>query len=228
MKHWAIECNGLTRRYHETARGSGGVENINLQLVRGSFVVLAGPSGSGKSTLLNLIGGLDSPTAGRLVVNGVDLNTLDERGLALYRRHQVGFVFQSLNLIPSLSAAENIELPLRLLGVHSRQPRVDEALARVGLEGLGGAMPADLSGGEQQRVAIARALIHQPPVLLADEPTASLDSTNALAILQLLQGLGRDTGCTIVLATHDPRLIEASDCRIELQDGQLHHQHGCA
>lgn len=227
MSNWAIECRHLSRLYHDSAREGYGVEDINLRLAQGSFAVLAGPSGSGKSTLLNLIGGLDTPSSGQLIVGGVELTALDEQELALYRRRRVGFVFQSFNLISSLCATENIELPLRLLGVRERQSQVDEALARVGLDGLGQAMPADLSGGEQQRLAIARALIHQPAVLLADEPTASLDSANAMEILYLLQSLSRDTGSTILLATHDPRLIDSIDCRIELKDGHIHQLSGC-
>ncbi len=215
-----IECQGLSRRYPDSDGEGRGVFAIDLQIPAGSMTVLAGPSGSGKSTLLNLIGGLERADSGCLLVEGQDLNALDERGLALYRRRRVGFVFQEYNLIPSLNARENIELPLRLLGQRDDQ-RVEAMLERVGLGGRGAAMPNQLSGGERQRLALARAVIHRPALLLADEPTAGLDAANALMLLQLLRELNGELGVSVLLATHDARLIERIERRMRLEDGRL-------
>ncbi len=215
-----IECQGLSRRYPESGGEGRGVFDVDLRLEAGSMTVLAGPSGSGKSTLLNLIGGLERADSGCLSVDGRDLIALDETGLALYRRARVGFIFQEYNLIPSLSARENVELPLRLLGRRDHG-EVEAMLERVGLGGRGAAMPNQLSGGERQRLALARAVIHRPALLLADEPTAGLDAANALMLLQLLRELNDELGVSVLLATHDARLIERIERRVALEDGRI-------
>ncbi|MDE3074570.1 MAG: ABC transporter ATP-binding protein [Chloroflexota bacterium] len=190
----------------------------SLSVAKGEFVVILGPSGSGKSTLLNLIGGLDRPTAGKVLVAGSDLAGLSAGELADYRRLEVGFVFQFYNLIPSLTARENVQLAAELSGV---QRNVDEVLAAVGIEGRADHFPAQLSGGEQQRVAIARALVKQPPLLLCDEPTGALDYETGKAVLGLLQSLVQDGGRTVLLVTHNTALADMATRLVRLKDGSV-------
>ncbi len=219
----AFATERLARRYRLGETLVEALRGVDLEIARGELVAVAGPSGSGKSTLLHLLGGLDEPDAGRILVDGVDLAALGDRERTLLRRRRLGFVFQTFNLVPVLSALENVEYPLLLDGrpAAERRRRAAEALAAVGLAGRLGHRPDQLSGGERQRVAIARAVVHAPLALLADEPTGNLDSATAAEILDLLEGLCRERGTTIVVATHDPALVARSPRRIALHDGRI-------
>lgn len=200
------------------------VDGVSFQLPRSAVVALRGPSGCGKSTLLNLIGALDRPDSGRLTVDGVDVAKLSGRSEAAYRRRKVGFVFQQFNLVPYLSALENVTLPMELAGASSNgsaKLRARELLGQVGLtQDRLERRPAKLSGGEQQRVAIARALANDPPLILADEPTANLDSKTGALIINILRSL-RDEGRTVLIATHDDAIANEADVILEMRDGQL-------
>ena len=198
------------------------LRGVDLQITAGTRVAIAGPSGSGKTSLLLLLAGLERPTAGRVVVGGVDLATLGADALADLRRDQVGIVFQSFHLQPSLSALDNAALPLQMAGRRDARDAARAMLARVGLADRLHHRPAELSGGEQQRVAIARALVHRPPLLLADEPTGNLDDQTAEAVRDLLFTLNRDLGTTLVLVTHDLAFAARCDRVLRLHDGQLH------
>jgi putative ABC transport system ATP-binding protein len=195
--------------------------NISLEIQEGAFWVVAGPSGSGKTTLLNLIGGLDEVTSGEIQVGGMNLSGMTERDLALYRRHHVGFIFQGNNLIPTLTAFENIEIPLILTGEPERKAKVHDILAEIGLQGKAHRFPQFLSAGEQQRVAVARALVHAPRLVLADEPTANLDLKTGTDILSLLQRLNRKLKRTVLFSTHDQRIIGTAENVLRLRDGRL-------
>jgi putative ABC transport system ATP-binding protein len=199
------------------------LRSINLTVDRGQFVALVGPSGSGKSTLLNLVGGLDRPTSGELWINGVELSASKEKALTEHRRQRVGFVFQSFNLLPRLTAVENVALPLMFVGVDQRErlERAVELLAQVGLSDRLDHRPTQLSGGEQQRVAIARALVNHPAIILADEPTGNIDTTTGAEIMALLRHLNRQQGVTLLLVTHDPEAASFADRIIQLRDGQI-------
>ncbi len=196
--------------------------DASLEVKKGEFMVMNGPSGSGKTTLLNIIGGIDRPTTGKIVVFGDDLSGKDEDFLASFRCHKVGFVFQSYNLVSTLTVAENVAFPMewaRKRGNHIEN-RVEELLELVGLQHRADHFPFQLSGGEQQRVAFARALANNPPLLLADEPTGNLDTKTSLKIIEILQDLKRD-GKTIVVATHDERIFELADQKLHLEYGKL-------
>jgi putative ABC transport system ATP-binding protein len=203
----AIELRDVSRTYRRGADEIHALEGVSLTVKPRSFVALMGPSGSGKSTLLNILAGLDRPSAGEVVVAGERLNDLSEDELADFRARHIGFVFQFFNLIPVLSAAGNVELPLLLtnLGRAERKSRAETALRVVGLAERGDHLPGQLSGGEQQRVAIARAIVADPEIIVADEPTGDLDAKNAVDILGLLRDLAHDFGKTVVMVTHDPR-----------------------
>jgi len=194
---------------------------LTLDIPKGRFVAIVGPSGSGKSTLLGLIAGLDSPTAGQVVIDDVDITRLDEDALARLRGERIGFVFQFFHLIPSLTAYENIAVPMEIAGVADVTTRADRLLDEVGLRGRAHHYPSQLSGGEQQRVALARALANDPPILLADEPTGNLDSANGRNIMDLLRAVHERRGSTIVLVTHDPELAAMADGRLVLRDGRV-------
>ena len=218
-----VEIRGLSKVYW---RGSQGVEvlrDIDLDIPRGDFVALMGPSGSGKTTLLNLIGGLDTPTDGRLLVDGVAIEDLDADALAAWRADTVGFIFQSYNLMPVLSAQKNVELPLLLtdMGASERSRRARIALELVGLSERAKHTPNELSGGQQQRVAIARALVSDPLLLICDEPTGDLDRKTADEVLTLLQQLNRDFGKTIVMVTHDDKAAKYAQRTVHLDKGTL-------
>jgi putative ABC transport system ATP-binding protein len=202
-----IELRGVSRTYRRGADEIHALERVSLSIRRGHFVALMGPSGSGKSTLLNILAGLDRPSAGEVIVAGERLNELSEDELADFRARHVGFVFQFFNLIPVLTAAGNVELPLLLtkLSRAERRRRAATALRVVGLEDRADHVPGQLSGGEQQRVAIARAIVGDPEIVVADEPTGDLDAKNAVEILSLLRDLAREFGKTVVMVTHDPR-----------------------
>ncbi|HET7044441.1 MAG TPA: ABC transporter ATP-binding protein, partial [Gaiellaceae bacterium] len=218
-----VVCESLSREYRTPGAVVRALQSVSLELPRGRLVVVHGRSGSGKTTLLNMIGGLDRPTSGSVSVDGIEVSTLSSERLVRFRRDQVGFVFQGFGLIPILSAAENVEVPLRLRKVDpgERRRRVHELLGLVGLEGRAAHRPQELSGGEQQRVAIVRALANEPKLLIADEPTGQLDSENARRIMELIRELVHEHGVSAVVATHDPILIDLADRVVELRDGRV-------
>jgi putative ABC transport system ATP-binding protein len=194
---------------------------LSLQIPRGRFLAVIGPSGSGKSTLLGLMAGLDAPTSGSVAIDGVDITALDEDRLAKLRGEKIGFVFQFFHLIPSLTALENVSVPMEIAGVRDAMTRAGSLLEEVGLTGRAHHYPSQLSGGEQQRVALARALANDPPIVLADEPTGNLDSTNGRHIMTLLRQIHDRRRTTVVLVTHDAELAALADDRIVLRDGRV-------
>ena len=217
-----LRCESLARSYASGGREITVLRDITFELEAGGFLAVTGPSGSGKSTLLGLLAGPDRPTRGRVVLDGRDLAALTEDERARVRAEAVGFVFQSFHLIPTLTARENIQVPLELRGEEARA-RADELLGRVGLGDRGHHYPAQLSGGEQQRVAVARAFVHRPKVLFADEPTGNLDAANGRNVVALLDELNRELGTTLVLVTHEPDLAARAGRVIRLRDGALVH-----
>jgi len=218
-----VDVRSVTKVYRRDAEELVVLNGLSLKVEEGDFAALMGPSGSGKSTLLNLIAGIDKPTSGEVVVAGTDVAQLDETGLAEFRSHNVGFIFQFYNLIPVLTATENVELPLLLthLSKAERRERAATALRVVGLADRAGHYPRQLSGGQEQRVAIARAIVTDPKVLVADEPTGDLDAKSAFEILDLMQTLNRDFRKTIVMVTHDPRAAERAHTQHHLEKGVL-------
>jgi putative ABC transport system ATP-binding protein len=194
---------------------------LSIVIPQRQFVAIVGPSGSGKSTLLGLIAGLDAPTSGSVLIDGVDITLLGEDALARLRGEKVGFVFQFFHLIPSLTAYENVAVPMEIAGVADARGRANQLLEEVGLTGRSHHYPSQLSGGEQQRVALARALANDPPIVLADEPTGNLDSANGRHIMELLRAIHDRRGTTIVLVTHDRELAEMADARLVLRDGRV-------
>mgnify|MGYP001829239862 FL=1 len=219
----AIRAVDLTRTFEVGETTVEALPSINLEVAGGQFVALVGPSASGKSTLLNLVGGLDRPTDGQLWIGGVELSASKEKALTDHRRRRVGFVFQSFNLLPRLTAVENVALPLMFVGVdeRGRVERAEQLLAQVGLSDRMDHRPTQLSGGEQQRVAIARALVNRPAIILADEPTGNIDTATGAEIMDLLRRLNREQGVTLLLVTHDPEAAEFADRVIQLRDGQI-------
>jgi putative ABC transport system ATP-binding protein len=218
-----VSIRGARRTYNEATVPVHALRGVDLDVRAGDFISLSGPSGSGKSTLLNLIGGLDRADAGTVVVDGVDLSTLDESQLSDLRLDKIGFVFQSYNLLPVLTAEENVAFIMQLQGLAKaeRMARAREMLAAVGLADLAGRLPGDMSGGQQQRVAIARAIASRPVLLLADEPSANLDSVTTTELLELMKMLNRDHGMTIVTASHDPLVIDYTTRKVHLRDGAI-------
>jgi len=218
-----IELHGVTKIYPLGHQQVTAVDGLTLAMERGEFTVLAGPSGSGKTTVLNLIGCLDQPSAGAVSVDGRDVGTSSVKALADFRLRTIGFIFQSYNLIPVLTAEENAEFTLMLQGVAKpeRRQRVRELFAELGIAGLEGRRPNDLSGGQQQRVAVARAMAAEPAVILADEPTANLDSKSAEDLLELMRQLNREKGTTFVFSSHDPLVIAHARRVVRLRDGRL-------
>jgi putative ABC transport system ATP-binding protein len=215
-----LSCQSLTKTYRSGGRELTVLKNITFDVEPGAFVALVGPSGSGKSTLLGLLAGLDRPESGRVILDGQDLGLLSEDARALLRADKVGFVFQSFLLIPTLTARENIQVPLELRGEEARE-RADALLERVGLADRGHHYPAQLSGGEQQRVALARAFSHRPCLLFADEPTGNLDSSTGARVIELMTELNRELGTTLVLVTHDPDLAGRARRVLRLLDGAV-------
>jgi putative ABC transport system ATP-binding protein len=215
-----LEARQLAKTYDAGGAEVPALRGVDLSIERGEFVAIMGPSGCGKSTLLNLLAGLDRPTSGEVWLDGERIDGLSETDLARLRRRKLGFVFQFFNLVPTLSALENVELPLLLVGRRRSEARssANELLSELGLAEKQGAAPVDLSGGQQQRVALARALANRPDVVLADEPTGNLDSAAAREVLGLFRG-ARDRGQTLVLVTHDPSVASAADRVITLRDG---------
>jgi len=218
-----IRAAGLTRLFDMGETQIEALRGVDLEVEAGEFVALVGPSGSGKSTFLNLVGGLDRPTSGELWVDGVDLTAGKEKALTEHRRRRVGLVFQSFNLLPRLTALENVALPLMFVGVAERErlARAEVLLRQVGLGERLGHRPTQLSGGEQQRVAIARALVGSPAIILADEPTGNVDSATGSDIMALLRRLNREEGVTLLLVTHDAEAARFADRIVHLRDGAI-------
>nr|NLD40545.1 ABC transporter ATP-binding protein [Actinomycetales bacterium] len=224
MNETLIGARGIGRTFPTKAGDLVALADVDIEVRAGELVVVRGPSGSGKTTLLNLLGALDRPTTGTITLaDGRELSVLPESGLDDVRRDYVGFIFQSFGLIPALSAEENVEMPLRMRRTEpgERRERVAAALAAVGLAGHSHQRPDELSGGQQQRVGIARALVAEPRVLLADEPTAQLDSRTALTIMDLLQALADERGVGMLVTTHDPKMAERAQRLLGLEDGRL-------
>ena len=218
-----VQINDLTKLYSHGELEVSALDQVTLAIRENEFVALMGPSGSGKSTLLHIIAGLDRPTSGSCLVRGINVGDLSETELAEWRNHHIGFVFQTFNLIPVLTAYENVELPLLLtkLSTRERYEHVIAALALVGLSDRARHLPRQLSGGQEQRVAIARALVTDPTLVVADEPTGNLDAHSAQEILRLLQLLNQQAGKTIILVTHDPKAAAFAQRTIHLEKGQL-------
>jgi len=217
-----LSMHDVRRRYGAGATEVVALDGVSLTVAAGEFVAIMGPSGSGKSTLLNMAGGLDHPTSGEVLVEGTDLALLDAAGLAAVRRRSIGFVFQEFNLVPQLTAEENVMLPMELDGtpVKAARQAAREVLAAVGLDGMWRRFPDDLSGGEQQRVAIARAMTGDRRLILADEPTGALDTTTGEAVAELIAGYAADGGA-VVLVTHEPRIASFADRIVWLRDGRV-------
>jgi len=216
-----ISVRNLTMRLTAGGQPVTILDGVSLEIPAKQMVAIVGPSGSGKSTLLGLIAGLDRPTGGSIILDGVDITAMPESTMARYRRHKIGYIFQSFHLIPTLTAVENVAVPLELNGDPAAAARAEELLAAVGLRDRGGHYPVQLSGGEQQRVAVARAFACRPPILLADEPTGNLDSNTGRQVIELLLSLNRDHGSTLVLVTHDVALAAHADRIISLRDGRI-------
>ena len=221
-----ITAEHLVKLYQMGEESVHALDGVSFTIRRGEYCAIIGPSGSGKSTLMNVIGGLDSPTSGRLVVDGADVGEMDDEHLAAFRNRTIGFVFQSFNLLPRQSALENVELPMIYAGVEpqERRQRATELLQKVGLGERIMHRPTQLSGGQQQRVAIARALAGRPAILLADEPTGALDTNTSNEIMQLFAGLNQE-GVTVVLVTHEPEIAASTKRTIEMRDGRIVSDH---
>jgi len=219
-----LSLRGVGRQLPSGGRMLTILDGVDLEVRAGEFVAVLGPSGSGKSTLLALMAGLDRPSAGEVFVNGERIDRLSEDRLALMRRHAIGFVFQSFQLLGNFTARENVMLPMELLAMPDARFRADELLRSVGLSERGHHYPSQLSGGEQQRVALARAFAPRPALLLADEPTGNLDGATGRVILDLLAGMRASQGATLVLVTHDPAVADRADRRVHLRDGRIERE----
>ena len=218
-----IKIENLSRTYTETEVEVKAVNDVSLNIDEGEFTAIVGPSGSGKTTLLNMIGGLDAPTSGKININGTSMGELGGRELIDFRLRNIGFVFQAYNLIPVLTASENIEFIMHLQGRSKaeRKSRTDELLSAVGLDGRGNSRPAQLSGGQQQRVAVARALASKPRFILADEPTANLDSKSTTKLLEIMEELNKKENITFIFSTHDQRVVNKARRVVTLEDGKI-------
>jgi putative ABC transport system ATP-binding protein len=218
-----VSIEEVTRKFPLDHSAVTALDSVSLHVEAGEFLAIAGPSGSGKSTLLNLIGCIDKPTSGRILIDGVDTSNLNPSRTTTLRREKIGFVFQTFNLIPVFTARENVEYPLLVRGCNSgeRRKRVGEALESVGLSDRANHRPDLLSGGERQRVAVARAIVHRPALVLADEPTANLDTHNATQLIDLMRDLNRRLGLTFIFSTHDQRLLEHTPRIVRLTDGEV-------
>jgi len=220
-----LKLENISKIYHTNKVGVLALNDVSFEVEKGEFLSLAGPSGSGKTTALNLIGGLDKPSEGNLYIDQTNINNQSKSNLAILRRNHIGFIFQTFNLIPILSGFENVEFPLILKGKNSaeeRKSKVEEILRIVGLEDLMHRKPFEMSGGQQQRVAIARALVKEPKLVLADEPTANLDSNTGKDVLKLMQKLNKDKGITFIFSTHDQMVMDFANRIIRLKDGQIY------
>jgi putative ABC transport system ATP-binding protein len=218
-----IILKNLSREYTSGQRTVHALEGVSLEIARHEFVAISGPSGCGKSTLIHLLAGLDRPTAGEIVVDGLALQTANDAALTDFRRHKVGLVFQFFNLLPTMNVRENVSLPLLLQGVSPKESdeRARELIELVGLRERADHFVHQLSGGEQQRTAIARALVHRPSLLIADEPTGNLDSHSASSVMQLLEKIGREAMTTLIVVTHSDEVARAASRRIEMRDGKV-------
>ncbi len=219
-----VEAKGLSKSYQSGKVTVPALREVDLTIEHGEFVAIEGPSGSGKTTLLNLVGAIDVPTGGEIFIEGVSLAGLNERQLSIIRRDRIGFIFQSFNLVPVLSALENVEFAVLVAGIHSKEERLERSealLEEVGLKDMVHRRPYEMSGGQQQRVAIARALVKEPSLVLADEPTANLDTETAKDIMRLMEDMNRRRGVTFVFSTHDPRVLDFSRRLITLRDGRI-------
>ena len=221
-----LEVVDLAREYRRGKMSIPALNGIDLKIRRGEIVGIVGPSGSGKTTLLNLVGGLDRPTKGKVVIDKQDLNDLSDRELSNYRLRKIGFIFQFYNLIPTLTATENVELPMNLAKApkQENERKALDLLKAVGLEQRSTHMPEELSGGEQQRVAVARALANDPPMILADEPTGDLDSKSAKSLMDLIKSLRNEKHVTFILVTHDPIVVAHCDRAYAFRDGKITHE----
>ncbi len=218
-----IICKGVTKIYRIKEVETHALRGVDLELTKGEFTALAGPSGSGKTTLLNVLGGIDSPTQGTVHMDGTEITAMSRSKLSDLRLKKLGFVFQAYNLIPVLSAVENVEFVLLLQGVplKERRERAQSLLSEMGLAEIMDKKPLEMSGGQQQRVAVARSIAHDPEVVLADEPTANLDSTTAESLLRLMRGLNRDKGITFLFSTHDQRVMDHASRLVQIRDGKI-------
>jgi len=218
-----VSCESLSKTYGEDELQVHAVDAVNLQINKGDFISLSGPSGSGKTTLLNLIGGLDTASSGKITVDDKRVDKMNKSELADMRLNHIGFVFQAYNLIPVLSAYENIEFIMQLQGIpaENRRAKADAILEEVGLSGMGERRPSQMSGGQQQRVAVARAIVSRPSIVLADEPTANLDSHSSNDLLELMRQLNKEHNTTFVIATHDQQVIDFTQRRIHMLDGKI-------
>lgn len=218
-----VSCESLNKTYGEEELQVHAVDSVDLDIHKGEFISLSGPSGSGKTTLLNLIGGLDTVSSGKVVVDGRRVDQMNKAELADMRLNHIGFVFQAYNLIPVLTAYENVEFIMQLQGVaaEARREKAREILGEVGLAGMGDRRPAQMSGGQQQRVAVARAMVSRPSIVLADEPTANLDSHTSDELLDLMQKLNQEHDTTFIIATHDQQVIDFTRRRIHMLDGKI-------
>ncbi|GMV04266.1 MAG: ABC transporter ATP-binding protein [Gemmatimonadota bacterium] len=220
---WAVRTEDVWKVYPQEPKPVEAVRGLSLEVETGDFVAMGGPSGSGKTTVLNLLGGLTQPTRGRIWIGGQETTAMSPRALARLRLEHIGFVFQAYNLLPVLTALENAEFTLLLRGIpaEERRRKVQHLFTEMGLEGLEDRRPAKLSGGQQQRVAVARAVVGEPALVLADEPTANLDSATSAALLDIMDHLNREHGVTFVFSTHDPRVMERARRLIRLVDGAI-------
>ncbi len=220
---YAIETQNLVKEYMQGDHPLRVLNNVNIKIKKGEFMAIMGPSGSGKSTLLNMLGALDRPTSGKVLINGIDISTLNDNQLADLRNKEIGFIFQQFNLIQRMDALHNVELPLSISGAPAKQreERAKKLLESIGLGKRIDHKPNQLSGGEQQRVAIARALANDPPLFLCDELTGNLDSKTGQEIITLLRQLNQEHGKTFVLITHDPNVAQATDRLLQIRDGEI-------
>ena len=216
-----LTVSHLTKTYGTGEAATRALDDVSLTVQEGEFVAIVGSSGSGKSTLLHMIGGVDRPSSGTVKVNGIDVYARDDEALAIFRRREVGLIYQFYNLVPVLNVVENITLPVALDGRKVNTERLNALLARLGLRGREGHLPSQLSGGQQQRVAIGRALMNAPSLVLADEPTGNLDTTNSCEIMQLLRHSNREFGQTMIVITHDEEIALAADRIIAIEDGKI-------
>ena len=226
VKPIAIRGSGVEMTYHSGRQSFKVLKGIDLQVQQGDIQLLMGPSGSGKTTLLSILAGLLTPTGGQVLLRGEDITRMSRSQLAKFRLHNIGFIFQGFNLFPALNAIENIEVALNIKGIKGTQARdqAEHLLEQVGLGEKGKHLPRDLSGGQKQRVAIARALAGHPPLIMADEPTAALDSSSGRAVIDLLKGLAKEEGATVLMVTHDPRIVDVADRILDLEDGMIKAQ----
>ena len=216
-----LEVKNLSKIYGKDETKVVALDNVSFSVKQGEFVAIIGPSGSGKSTLLHILGGVDVPTKGRVIINGTDISTLDETNLAIFRRRQIGLIYQFYNLIPILTVEENLTLPLLLDGRKPNQKIIDSLVKTLGLENRLKHLPSQLSGGQQQRVSIGRALMNNPALMLADEPTGNLDSENTKEIISLLKKFNKENNQTLIVITHDERIALAADRVIAIEDGRI-------